>query len=139
MMACVSPERIVRVTPRRISLAPSSVSTETWRSLISRVDMRCSALLGQGDVDVVTLDADGVDGDGDDGRGAGGLTGAQVEARAVQPALERAVVELALGQRDVGVRAGVVDAAQDAVAGADQGHPPALDLGEDRALVGQLV
>src|SRR5829696_9618259 len=99
MIAWVSPERMVRVIPRRISVAePPSVWTETWRSLISRVDMQCSALLGQGDVDVVALDADGVDGDGDDGRRPGRFAGEQVEARAVQPALEGAAVELALGQ-----------------------------------------
>ena len=39
MIACTSPELMVRSTPRRISLAPASVSTETCRSRISRVDM----------------------------------------------------------------------------------------------------
>ena len=39
MIACTSPELTVRSTPRRISLAPASVSTETCRSRISRVDM----------------------------------------------------------------------------------------------------
>ena len=34
---------------------------------------------------------------------AGGLAGAQVEARAVQPALDGAVLDLALGERDGGV------------------------------------
>src|SRR4051794_9862789 len=37
MIACVSPDLTVRSTPRRISLAPSSVSTETVRPLISSV------------------------------------------------------------------------------------------------------
>ena len=34
MIACVSPSLMVSVTPLRISLGPSSVSTETCRSLI---------------------------------------------------------------------------------------------------------
>ncbi len=39
MIAWVSPRRIVRSTPRRISLpSAESVSTETWRLRISRVD-----------------------------------------------------------------------------------------------------
>src|SRR5688500_15719941 len=37
MIACVSPSLIVSVTPLRISLGPSSLSTWTWRSLISTV------------------------------------------------------------------------------------------------------
>ena len=49
------------------------------------------------DEDVVALDLHGVDGDGRGGRQAGRLAGAQVEARAVQPALDRAVLDLALG------------------------------------------
>jgi hypothetical protein len=40
MIAWVSPSRTVRVTPLRISFSPSSVVTETCRSLISRVLMR---------------------------------------------------------------------------------------------------
>src|SRR4051812_22150464 len=39
MIACVSPARTVRFTPRRISFGPSSVVTEACRSLISRVDI----------------------------------------------------------------------------------------------------
>ena len=104
MIAWVSPDRTVRSTPRRISLAPSSVSTVTCRSRISRVDMGSQFSFGDGDEHVVAVDLHGVDGDGDGGRQAGRLAGAQVEARAVQPALDRAVLDLALGQRDVGVR-----------------------------------
>src|ERR671921_2794829 len=44
MMAWVSPVRMVRLTPFRISLVPCSVSMLTCRSLISRVDM-CLVLL----------------------------------------------------------------------------------------------
>ena len=62
------------------------------------------------DVDVAVVDLDGVGRDRLGGRQAGGLAGAQVEARAVQPALERAAVDLALGERDLGVRAHVVAA-----------------------------
>src|SRR6478752_5387455 len=39
MIAWVWPESTVRSTPFRISLGPSSVATETCRSLISKVDM----------------------------------------------------------------------------------------------------
>src|SRR3954449_11377611 len=44
MMAWVSPVRMVRLTPFRISLVPCSVSMLTCRSLISRVDI-CLVLL----------------------------------------------------------------------------------------------
>src|SRR4051812_9814087 len=40
MIAWVWPESTVRSTPLRISLGPSSVATETCRSLISNVDMK---------------------------------------------------------------------------------------------------
>ena len=60
-----------------------------------------------------------VDGDRLGGGQAGGLAGAQVEARAVQPALEGGALDLALGQRDLGVRADVVDR-EDLALGADQ-------------------
>src|SRR3954464_14870642 len=108
MIACVSPARIVRVTPLRISLAPSSVATVTWRSRISRVltvgsfasrvSVRSGAA-GSGravergvdvDEDVVALDSHGVDRDRLEGRERRGLAGAQVEGRAVQPALDGA-------------------------------------------------
>src|SRR3954447_2818420 len=39
MIACVSPDRTVRSTPRRISFSPCSDATATWRSRISRVDI----------------------------------------------------------------------------------------------------
>src|SRR5918911_1543679 len=119
MMACVSPDRTVRSTPRRISFVPCSTSTLTCRSRISRVAMR-SVLLAGDDVgsgqgrrqvgeDGVALDGGPVDGDRLGGGQPGGPAGAQVEARAVQPALDRAVLDVTLGERDLGVRAGVVD------------------------------
>jgi hypothetical protein len=61
------------------------------------------------DEHVAVVDLAGVDGDRLVGREAGRLAGAQVEPRAVQPTLDRAPVDLTLGERDVGVRAGVVD------------------------------
>ena len=70
---------------------------------------------------------------------AGRLARAEVEARAVQPALEGAAVELALGQRDVGVGAGVVDAVHVAVGGVHDGDPAPLDLGQGGAHGRQLV
>ena len=50
MIACVWPDSTVRSTPLRISFGPSSVATETCRSLISKVDMWCAWLRsGAGD------------------------------------------------------------------------------------------
>src|SRR5215203_5459957 len=109
MIAWVSPCFTVRSTPRRISVGPPSVSTETCRSLISSVAMGTSGLLGDGDEHIVPFDLYGVYGDGPGGGRPGGLSGTQVEAGAVQPALDLAVLHLALGERDVGVRADVVD------------------------------
>src|SRR5690242_119304 len=118
MIAWVSPSRIVSVTPLRISLSSSSVLTVTWRSLISRVlmwcfsfrwsrlrsttdrSLGCDAVQGGGDVDVHVgaADVDGERGDRLGGREPGGLAGAEVEARAVQPALDRAALDLALAE-----------------------------------------
>src|SRR3954449_3726414 len=123
MIAWVSPERTVRSTPRRISLASSPSPTVTCRSRISRTDtLSCSSAVGRDregavglgvDVHVLSLNADGVDGDRLGGRQVGGLAGAQVEARPVQPALDgRGALELldvALGERHLGVRAHVLD------------------------------
>src|SRR5262245_3017609 len=109
MMAWVSPCFTVRSTPRRISRGPFSASTVTCRSWISSVAMGDSGLLGDGDEHVVPNDLYGVYGDRTRGGQPGRLAGAQVEAGAVQPALDLAVLDLAFGQRDVGVRADVVD------------------------------
>src|SRR4051794_12481507 len=106
MIAWVSPERTVRSTPRRISLASSPSPTVTCRSRISSTDTLLlapsvarrerEAAVGFGvDVHVLSLHADGVDGDRLGGRQVGGLAGAQVEARPVQPALDgRGALEL---------------------------------------------
>src|ERR671931_199294 len=112
MMACVSPCFTVRSTPLRISFVALSASTVTCRSRISSVAMGASGLLGEGDEHVVPFDLYGVYGDGARGREAGRLTGAQVEAGAVQPALDLAVLHLAFGQGHVRVRADVVDGEQ---------------------------
>src|SRR3989442_13313907 len=109
MMAWVSPCFTVRSTPRRISRGPLSASTETCRSWISSVAMGASGLLGDGDENVVPFDLDGVYGDRLGGGQPGRLAGAQVETGAVQPALDLAVLHLALGEGDVRVRADVVD------------------------------
>src|SRR6476469_2979697 len=133
MMACVSPELMVRSTPRRISLVPSSTSTETWRSRISSVVMVVSLssvqVTGDGDEHVVAVDLHGVDGDRADRRGAGRVAGPNVEPGAVQPALEGAAVDLALGERDVGVGASVVERVVVAVAVADHRDDDTVDLG----------
>src|SRR6478735_1089927 len=128
MIAWVSPSRMVRSTPLRISLGPSSVSTLTRRSLISSVAMSVvSHWCVQVDEYVVAVDADGIDGYGFGGRRAGRLAGAEVEARSVHPALDRAAVHVALGERDRGVRALVLDR-EDVVALAYQGQVEAVEL-----------
>src|SRR5882724_8603534 len=109
MMAWVSPCFTVRSTPLRISFVALSASTVTCRSWISSVAMGSSGLLGEGDEHVVPFDLYGVNGYGARGGKAGRLAGAQVERGAVQPALDLAVLHLALGERDVRVRADVVD------------------------------
>src|SRR3954469_19565923 len=125
MMACVSPERTVRSTPRRISLASFPSPTLTCRSRISRTDTRAPSVAGRArkdvvghsaclcvDVHVLPLYADRVDIDRLGGRQVGGFAGAQVEARPVQPALDGGgaveLLHVALGQGDLGVRADVL-------------------------------
>src|SRR5262249_54307909 len=105
MIACVSPERTARSTPRRISrLVPDVSSTPTWRSRISRM---CSVaiysflLVWQRDVHVVAVRLHRVDRHRLGGRRPGGLAGGEIEAGPVQPALHRVVVDVALGQRDL--------------------------------------
>src|SRR4051812_8116165 len=138
MIAWVSPSLMVRSTPLRISLGPSSVSTVTCRSRISRVLMSVlllgSAVVERGgrvDEHVVALHAHGVDGDRLGGREAGRLAGAEVEARAVQPALDLAALDVALRQRDRGVRALVVDGIP-LVAGADDRDVAVVQVDRDR-------
>src|SRR3954447_14363785 len=157
MIAWVSPGRIVSVTPLRISLGPSSVSTLTCRSRISRVvscgaegvlivlfssrwsSRRAAPSRGHGcsrsgvvervlevDEQVVALDLDRVDGDRLEGRERRGLAGAQVEGRAVQPALDVAALHVALRQGDRGVGALVVDGVE-VVAVADERQVGAVD------------
>src|SRR3712207_2271246 len=93
MIACVSPERTVRSTPRRISLASSPSPTVTCRSRISRTDNFFSSAAGREreaavvlgvDEHVLPLHADRIDVDRLGGRQVGGLAGAQVEAGPVQ-------------------------------------------------------
>src|SRR4051794_634554 len=101
MIACVSPSRMVRLTPFRISFGPSSVFTETCRSLISSVAMSVvSQGIGRLQVDqyVVTGDLHRKDRNGFGRRRTERLAGAQVEAGAVHPALDLAPLDVALGQ-----------------------------------------
>src|SRR4051794_6450078 len=144
MIAWVSPERTVRSTPRRISLASSPSPTVTCRSRISRTDtslLSCSGSVSSThggeavvdrdiDVHVLSLHADRVDGHRLGGRQVGGFAGAQVEARPVQPALDgRGALELldvTFGERDLGVRALVLDRV-DVALEADDGD---VDVGE---------
>src|SRR5215207_1465737 len=139
MIAWVSPDRTVRSTPRRISLASSPSPTVTCRSRISRTDKAFSSVAGRGgeavvdrdiDVHVLPVHADRVDIDRLGGREVGGFAGAQVEARPVQPALDgRGALELldvALRQRHLGVRALVLDGV-DLALEADDGD---VDVGQ---------
>src|SRR5947208_2871508 len=111
MIAWVSPSLMSRSTPLRISLGPSSVLTETCRSLISSVAM--SVLLrwssvsrpldvvglgGEVDEYVVPGDLHGEDGDRLGGRRPERLAAAEVEARAVHPALDLAALDVTLGE-----------------------------------------
>ena len=101
--------------------------------------MRCSALLGQGDVDVVALDADGVDGDGDDGRRAGRLP---VRRSKREPCSQHSRVQPSSSPSDsetLAWRAGVVDAVHVAVGGVHDRDPATLDLGQGGAHGRQLV
>src|SRR4029453_8486546 len=129
MMAWVSPLRIVKSTPVRISLGPYSVSTETCRSRISRVDMN-SGLLDFGrcaerlriewcryiDEYVVALDAAAIDRDRLRRRQADRFPGRQIEAGSVHVALDLAVADISFRERDLGVRAFVRDRIDGAVA-----------------------
>ena len=45
IIACVSPELTVRFTPFKICFRPSFVSTDAYKSLISKVDMFLSPIL----------------------------------------------------------------------------------------------
>src|SRR4051794_13752209 len=151
MIAWVSPERTVRSTPRRISLASSPWPTVTCRSRISRTDNSSySSVVGRDreravgfgvDVHVLSLHADRVDGDRLGRRQVGGLAGAQVEARPVQPALDgRGALELldvALGERHLGVRAHVLDGV-DVTLEADDGDVDVVQLDAHRAGLGDI-
>src|SRR5690606_12897948 len=113
MMAWISPSLTVRSTPLRMCLVPWSVSIDTLRSRISRVDMcrRLSDLepCARVDVHVAVDDLDGEEGNRLEGRQVEGLAGGQRELRPVGPALETVVFDEAFGERDVAVRAGVAD------------------------------
>src|SRR5665811_1917776 len=87
-----------------------------------------SVLLRHGDEHVATVDLHGIDINGGDSRWAGGLAGTQVEARAMQPALDGAVLHVALGQGDVRMAAGVIDRVDVACAVTNDGDRFAVDV-----------
>src|SRR3954471_14699600 len=138
MMACVSPCFTVRSTPLRISFVAFSASTVTCRSRISSVAMNASGLLGDGDENVVPFDLYGVYGHGARRGEAGRLAGAEVERGAVQPALDLAVLHLALGERDVRVRADIVDR-EHLATGSHEGHRRAVEFHPLRGVLLQLA
>src|SRR5258708_18896533 len=110
MAGWACPAAAVRSTPRRISrLSPAWALTVTGRWRISRVDMSLLLTGGDGHVNVLAVNPHRVGVEGLGGRRAGRLAGPQVEAGAVQPALERVVVDLAFGKRDLLVRAELVE------------------------------
>src|ERR1700712_697286 len=145
MIACVSPSLMVRSTPLRISLNPSEppsssdAATETCRSVISSVAMSVvSQVLVEVDQYVVPVDLHGVNRDRLGGRRTGGLAGPEVEARPVHPALDGAVVHVALGQRHSRVAALVLDR-EDLVVVLDHGDVEAIDLDPQRGAVDELA
>ena len=86
---------------------------------------------GEIDQNGVSLDLSGVGGYGLGGRKVDGLASTYVEARAVQPALDLAALDVALGQRDRRVRA-LVAKRVDVVAVTYEGDLLTVDLdGED--------
>src|ERR1700689_1059484 len=130
MIACVSPDLIVRSTPRSTSrLSPAASVTPACRLRISRVDMYLSwsGYWSEGDEHVVALDLDFIGGHGLGGRRPRGLASAQVKAGPVQPALHRVVVYVALGQRHLGVRADVLQR-EHLAAGPHYAYRLAVDL-----------
>src|SRR5690349_15541358 len=138
MMACVSLGCTVRSTPFRVSFVALSVSTVTCRSRISSVAMGASGLLVEGDEHVVPFDLYGVYGDRARRGKAGRLAGAQVETGAVQPALDLAVLHLALRERDVRVGADVVDG-EHLPLGADDRDRRAVEFHPLRGVLLQLA
>src|SRR5262245_50666253 len=142
MMACVCPARTVRSTPVRIGFRlPSGSFTDTCRSRISRTLIICLSFALRGSPSAHSSRSPGVysiarnqadkheavpdlDGKGRyrlGRRRAGGLTGTQVEAGAVQPALHGAAVDLPLGEWYLGVRTHVVHREYLPVLGAHHG------------------
>src|SRR5215467_10058577 len=137
MIAWVCPAATVRLTPRKISrLSPPCPVTLTCRSRISRVDI--SLLFGNGHVYVAVFYSHLVGGQRFGSWRAGRLARSQVKARTVQPALDRVVVDLAVDQRDLLVRAELVERVDLAVA-LDDHHRGAVYLDAERALLGDLV
>src|SRR3954454_20943828 len=99
---------------------------------------RChDRLLLHGDVDVVAVDLHGIGRDRPVGRQTGGAAGAQVEPRPVQPALDGAVLDVTVGQVDVGVRADVGQR-EDLTPRLRDTDRYAIELHADGAVVGEL-
>src|SRR5215469_7418102 len=136
MIACVCPDKMVRLTPRRTSrLSPAASVTLTCRSRISRVDISVVSWVLELDEDIVALDLYWIGGHWLGGWRPGRLAGPYVEARAMQPALHGLVVDLALRQRDLLVRAHVVQRV-DLAFGAHDSYRHAGHLDANGALFG---
>src|SRR3954468_8190312 len=91
------------------------------------------------DVDVAVADLDGEGRHRLGGGQAGRLTGTQVEAGAMQPALQRAAVDLTLAERDRGVTALVAYGVEVGVGGLPGGHLAAVALDADAAALVDAV
>src|SRR5580692_9251330 len=140
MIACVSPDLIVRSTPRSTSrLSPAASVTPACRLRISRVDMYLSwsGYWSEGDEHVVAIDLDFIGRHGLGGRRPRGLAGAQVEAGPVQPALHRVVVYVALGQRHFRMRADIAQG-ENLAAGPHHAYRLTAELEAQGALVRQV-
>ncbi len=99
MIAWVSPSLMVRSTPLRISLGPSSVSTETCRSLISSVAMSVRLLIGVSRSMSTSSPSilDGVDGTGSV---AGGPVGLPVRRSKREPCSQHSIAQSSTSPSD---------------------------------------
>src|ERR1700691_5040877 len=90
-----------RVGPHTTRTLAMMLAPHSWKSC-SYDEPTLRLWLLDGDEDVFAIDRYGVDGHPLGGRRPERLAGTEVKARTVQPALDRAVLDFALGQRHRG-------------------------------------